>query len=444
MNINLNDIYNPRAPEAHEVNEIQDPIECLREYYLLPHDQFLIQLAQKIDRNNTDVLIPELKSLIDKIFWVLSKDSNPITTQKIEPLIRCLLEIYRKGHFFQRVKRLADGILVFYKEYLFFYLEANFHCFKGDMFRLHNSADFDRDSLVSINQEKFNFGLDIIMGDFCYLLEVILGETFNRIGKKYTNWNNLLLQMIDDWRKKLGFAIPGKIFELRPWSLKDFSKWLKTSQNYVFNKNLESSFKKFSPDHPNIDIEENLHNIYDSVKMTEKWIKKGISTRELIPLLIRLDIYSTEGFLISEKELNSFFISLIQFYTWIISRRCSDVSLVTNQQSGVSFLYSAKIKQKIMDNVTSLTDLQRNSLQLELMKYGQIVENFKNLIYDAPREVPPVYDFFSKFLVFIEDLLLGVHENGVDTSKESSSRNPASVMFYDNSISYYIPEYSAF
>lgn len=441
LNIAYNEpVYNPRVPTLSDINRIKDVIERFRTHYQFYPDEFLSELAQKIDGNSANILIPELKILISKIFWVLDKNPNPVATKNIKKIVRYLLKIYKNGQFPFYAKKLAGQISIFYSEYLFFYLFENYHRFRGDMLRarfgLLNPSSIDRESLVSINQWTFHRGTYVIMRDFRRLLELSLGKIFLQIEKEYENWENSLSRMRDDWQEKLGFKEheENEQTELNNWPSEDFAKWVDTSRDYIFNENLVSTFTRLFSNCPN--IWNYLYSIYDSLNFAEKWIKKGESSRRLMPFITRLDLYSTEGFSTPKKDFNLFFVSLIQFYTWIISHRCAELSLVTDLQPVVPFLTSKEVRQKLENSVESLTASQKYSLKLEFAKYGDVIGYFKDLIYkdakNPSKEIPDAYNQFSDCLDFILELL-------ESNCEEENASNLFQSGFSESSMSYFYP-----
>lgn len=123
-------------------------------------DQFFRGLASEINPNKVDILIPELKSLMDKIFLMLDNVQNPSEVREIEDLARYLLRVYQGRGFITYKEQIVRNIVILYRKYLVFYSSVNCHRFKGgiDSSRtvLANPSPNDRVSLQIMNKWVFS------------------------------------------------------------------------------------------------------------------------------------------------------------------------------------------------------------------------------------------------------------------------------------------------
>lgn len=430
MNVNFDNTYNYFSEGTYLVTTYDDPIltpsdfaipnidgigddiECLKAFCRSMPDQFFSDLASKINPEESDILISELKSLVDKIFWVLDNAPNSSHIIEVKELVQYLFRVYNEGCFHDYKNKISLDIAIFFKKYLLIYTSINFHRFKGDMDRfrrgLANPSSADRDSLELMNKWVFYYGTHIIVWNFRHLLEAIFGKSFRDITIEYLIWENKLVRAVENKQRKIGFeecAIQA-FLELKIFPSEHFIKWVSTSWKYVFNEVLVCNFtrcRQYNPDTFNY-----LYKIYDSLKVFAKWVEKGEDPTSLVPLLILLDTFSTEGFSGSKDNFDFFFSALQQFYVRMIFYRCKESLLLRKTSYDSKNFALAEVKNEIENNVGLLTVAKINFLKLEFEKYADIIEFFKDLIYKDENGISEEgvveYDQFSELLKFILEL----------------------------------------
>lgn len=421
------------------IDEINNKIDRLRALYQFTPDQFFSELASKINPDKTDILIPELKSLVGKIFLILDKAPKHFVTKEINDLVWYLLRIYAKGNFDIYKKHTIENIVTLFKKYLIFYLSTNSNRFNSDMHNLWRGFVYlpfeNRNSLRIMNEWLFYYGTDAILRSSKSILRAILGENFLRNQRKYIIWEYSLISIVENWQSRLGFDgnTLGVFLELTRLSSESFIKWSRTSERYVFNEFLQSTFTSYFLYCPN--IWEHFYAICDSLKLAEKWVEKGENTKPLLPLLIMLDVLSSEGFSASKNEFDFFFFALLQFYVWVVSRKCAESFPVKIPENDIDFFESTEVRQKIENSVMSLTAQEVDLLNLEFEKYGKTIKYFKELIHkdenDIPEKVSVPLRKFSDFIEFILRLFsnIQVQNEHSDLSHLMSSESLVSFFF---------------
>lgn len=400
------------------IDEIGDEIERLRARCQFTSQQFFNGLALQINPAEADILIPELRGLVDKIFWVLNNTQKTSYIEEIKELVQCLLRIYEEGKSYAYKKELVENISILFKRYLLLYISINFHPFKGDMEKnqlgLVNPSPNDRDPLELMNKWVFYYGTQIVVRNFRNLLEAIYGKSFRDIKVICRDWEDTLVKILKKGYENLGFEEKAieKLLKLTYFPPESFIKWVSSSWNYVFNENLVSTFTRYRQNSP--DIRDYLSRIYESFNEVVTWVEKGVDPTPLLPILIILDTFSTEGFSGSKDDFDFFFDLLEHFYIWIVFHRCTESLLINNQRYHGNFIIFAEVRQKIENSVGSLSAVQINFLKQKFESYREMVEYFKNLLYEDEKSIPKesfvYYRRFSYFLEFILGLFSNIHE----------------------------------
>lgn len=425
---------------VQDIDGIVDEIERLKARCQFMPDQFFNDLATKINPKKTDVLIPELKSLVDKIFFVLDNSQNSSCVKEIKELVQYLLRIYEEGKFHSYKKKMSGDIAILFKKYLHLYIPLNFHRFKGDMdgFQrgLANPSSADRNSLENMNKWVFYYGTHIMIFNFHHLLKAIFGTGFREMTIECLNWESAIVETIKRGHRLLGFeeGTIKEFWESKFLSSESFLKWVSTSWRYVFNEVLLSNFTRFRQ--YNSDTFNYLYRIHNDLKVFAEWVQHGMNPTPLVPFLIFLDIFSTEGFSGSQDDFDAFFNALHQFYVRMIFHRCRENFLLRKPSYDSRNFDADDVKKEMENNIVSLTPAQINFLKLEFEKYEDTVEFFKDLIYKDENNISPRYfDRYSQFADFLKFILELIE-------KIRGGNNPSELFdlaSYDNSMSYFYP-----
>lgn len=422
------------------IDKISNEIERLRARYQTTPDQFFSGLATKISPDRINILVPELKSLVDKIFLVLDATPNVSVVKEITNLARYLLSIYENEDFDFNENHLIENIAALFKKYLDDYFKLNSSRFRGYVngFQggLVSQPAKNHIVLEFTDQLSFYFASETIVESFKNLLQAISGENFFQKIRRYITWNNSLTEIVEKWKRGLDFDTDTfrKNTILCHFSSECYISWVDNSENYVFNDFLIATFMRYFFQCPNLWVY--LLHICDSLKTAEKWVKKGKSPQELLSLVTIMNIFSTTDFSASQRDFDCFFISLLRCHAWLVFQQCVETFPEAVPPKGTDFFESAEVRKKIENCAGSLTDTEIDFLNFEFEKYGKIVEYFKNLIYkdgsSTFEQILVLSNKFSNFLNFILMVFSNIQE-------QNNYGDWFQLMSSENSFSYFFP-----
>lgn len=391
--------------------------------------QFYSSVATALYPNKADSLVPELKSLVDKMFWVLDNIEKDSQIYNLMVLAGNLIDIYDKGKFRSHKQILTENIFIFFKTYLALYMSKN-------SYRLGSNGEEFQIGLVK--KWGFYYGMRTMVSNFHTLFELICGPSIYANKEKGIYYDKRLEKKIEEGYEKLGFKEREikELLRLEDFQTQHFIEWFFSSKERIFNETLESTFTKYFLNFQ--DIEKYLDSIYNTLGLAKRWIEKETPPTPLLPFLVILEIFSSDGFSGSKGNFDFFFGNLERFYAWIVFQRCVESFSLTKPEYDENFLILDDVKNEIKNNVQALTNTQIDFLKAEFKNYRETVDYFKNLIYDHENDIPNKhlthYKQFTDFLDFIFELFANV--------RVESSHSVASQLTLDdnyNSMSYFYP-----